>query len=337
MYWKMPCWVSDRRGEQSKLGQGEGRRASSLHSHGDRGNENKREEKEERMRTITESNLTEAVLAQIQAGNPRVQQVVESLVKHLHAFVRDVEPTEQEWFTAIQFLTQTGQKCDEKRQEFILLSDTLGVSMLVDAINHRRGGAGTESTVLGPFHAPAHQMQLGDNIARGPELERGDPCVVRGRVLDAHGTGVAGARLDVWQAADDGFYDVQPESHQPPMNLRGVFQADEQGAFWFRTIKPQYYPVPTDGPVGELLLACGRHPMRPAHIHFMIEAPGFERLVTHIFLEGDPYLESDAVFGVKDSLVVDFTRNESADTAAHLGVRAPFYEVAYDFVLTAAA
>jgi protocatechuate 3,4-dioxygenase beta subunit len=291
------------------------------------------------MPTITEANLTDAVLSQLHADNPRLQQVATSLVKHLHAFVRDVEPSEAEWFTAIDFLTRTGQKCDNKRQEFILLSDTLGVSMLVDAINHRRRepfgrGATTESTVLGPFHAPALQMELGDTIARGPEAERGEPCVVRGRVLDPGGQPIPGATLDVWQAADDGFYDVQPESNQPEMNLRGVFHADAHGGFWFRTIKPRYYPIPTDGPVGELLLATGRHPMRPAHIHFMIDAPGFERLVTHIFVKGDPYLDSDAVFGVKDSLIVDFVEHNSAEAAAHYQVRTPFYEVEYDFVLT---
>lgn len=286
------------------------------------------------MHTITEENLTDAVLAQINAPNPRTQQIATSLVKHLHAFVREVEPTEAEWFTAIDFLTRTGQKCDEKRQEFILLSDTLGVSMLVDAINHRREQSTiTESTVLGPFHAPALTMELGANIARGPEAERGEPCVVRGRVLDPAGRPIPGATLDVWQAADDGFYDVQPESNQPEMNLRGIFRADEQGAFWFRTIKPRHYPIPTDGPVGELLLATGRHPMRPAHIHFLIDAPGYQRLVTHLFVRGDDYLASDAVFGVKDSLVVDFVRNESATAAARYQVRSPFYEVEYDFCL----
>lgn len=164
-----------------------------------------------------------------------------------------------------------------------------------------------------------------------------DYMPVRGRVLDPSGKPLGGAMLDVWQAADDGFYDVQPESNQPEMNLRGVFHADAEGAFWFRTIKPQYYPVPTAGPVGDLLLATGRHPMRPAHIHFMIEAPGYERLVTHIFVEGDPYLESDAVFGVKDSLIVNFGQNESAEEAARYGFQAPFCAVAFDFVLTPTA
>ena len=286
------------------------------------------------MSDITEENLTEAVLAQIKAENPRTQQVMTSLVKHLHAFVREVELTETEWFTAIDFLTRTGQKCDDKRQEFILLSDALGVSMLVDAINHRRGNSGTtESTVLGPFHAKAIPMELGANIARGPESARGEPTVVRGQVTDPNGVPIAGAMLDVWQAADDGFYDVQPESNQPAINLRGIFHADENGEFWFRTIKPKYYPIPTDGPVGALLLATGRHPMRPAHIHFMIEAPGYERLVTHIFVAGDEYLASDAVFGVKDSLVVDFVPNQSPAEAAKYGCTTPFYEVAYVFKL----
>jgi protocatechuate 3,4-dioxygenase beta subunit len=286
------------------------------------------------MSNFAEENLTEAVLARIKAENPRTQQVMTSLVKHLHAFVREVELTETEWFTAIDFLTRTGQKCDDKRQEFILLSDILGVSMLVDTINHRRGGQGTtESTVLGPFHAPALEMEMGANLARGPEAQRGEQTVVCGQVTDPSGNPIAGAKLDVWQAADDGFYDVQLESNQPAMNLRGVFHTDQNGEFWFRTIKPKYYPIPTDGPVGALLVATGRHPMRPAHIHFMIEAPGYERLITHIFVAGDEYLASDAVFGVKDSLVVEFTRNDSAVAMADYGFDRPFYETTFNFGL----
>ena len=286
------------------------------------------------MRNVTEENLTDLVIDRMQADNPRMQEIAVSLVKHLHAFVREIEPTEAEWFQAIQFLTATGQKCDDNRQEYILLSDTLGVSMLVDAINHRRGGAGTtESTVMGPFHSEAPPRENGEMIATGPEAERGDPCVVRGRVLDSDGNPIAGAKLDIWQAADDGFYDVQPEGGQELGNLRGVFTADENGAFWYRGIAPLYYPVPTDGPVGELLTATGRHPMRPAHIHFWIAADGFEPLVTHIFRDGDEYLDSDAVFGVKESLIVDFKLNESLDEAQKYGFDRPFYEVSYDFVL----
>ncbi|MEM9773937.1 MAG: intradiol ring-cleavage dioxygenase [Chloroflexota bacterium] len=286
------------------------------------------------MRNVTEENLTDLVTDRMKAENPRVQQIATSLVKHLHAFIREVEPTEEEWFQGIQFLTKTGQMCDDVRQEYILLSDTLGVSMLVDAINHRKGGTGsTESTVMGPFHADAAARENGDMIAEGDEAERGDPMVVRGRVLSEDGTPLAGAKLDVWQAADDGFYDVQPESGQDLGNLRGVFTADENGEFWYRAIAPLYYPVPTDGPVGQLLTATGRHPMRPAHIHFWIVAEGHEALITHIFRDGDEYLDSDAVFGVKESLIVDFELNESLEEAAKYGFDRPFYEVSYDFVL----
>jgi protocatechuate 3,4-dioxygenase beta subunit len=286
------------------------------------------------MRNITEDNLTDVVRARTNAADPRLAEITDSLIRHLHAWVREIEPTEEEWWTAIQFLTDTGKICDENRQEFVLLSDTLGVSMLVDAINHRRGSANsTESTVLGPFHAPADPKQHGDMVARGPEAERADPCVVRGRVLAADRTPIAGATVDMWQAADDGFYDVQPEGGQPERNLRGVFTTGADGDFWFRTVVPRYYPVPTDGPVGALLTAMGRHPMRPAHIHFIIEADGYHRLVTHIFKAGDEYLDSDAVFGVKESLIVDFARNDDPEAADRLGFDRPFYEVAYDFVL----
>jgi len=264
-----------------------------------------------------------------------VQEVVTSLVRHLHAFIREIEPTEEEWFTAIDFLTRTGKMCDDKRQEFILLSDTLGVTMLVDAINHRLTEAATETTVTGPFHAAAMERENGAMIARGPEVQRGNHTVVRGRVTDVSGNPLAGAKLDVWQSDDDGFYDVQDEN-QPEMNLRGIFTANENGEYWFRTVKPSSYPIPTDGPVGELLRATDRHPMRPAHIHFMITHPGYQRLITHVFVEGDEYLDSDAVFGVKDSLVIPFVRNEDMEKAAEYNFPGPFYEAEFDFVLEAA-
>ena len=287
------------------------------------------------MHNVTEENLTEAVLRQINAQNPRVQQVATSLVRHLHAFIREVEPTEEELFTSIDFLTRTGQKCDAKRQEFILLSDTLGVTMLVDAINHRLAEGATESTVTGPFHAAAMEMENGAMIARGPEAQRGNQAVVRGRVLDVNGKPLAGVKLDIWQAADDGFYDSQDE-RQPEMNLRGIFTTNERGEYWFRTVKPSSYPIPTDGPVGELLLATGRHPMRPAHIHFMLTHPGYQRLVTHVFVAGDEYLDSDAVFGVKDSLIVSFGLNEDLEKAVEYEFPGPFYEAEFDFALVEA-
>lgn len=284
------------------------------------------------MRNLTEENLTDIVLQRINSEDKRSQEVLKKLIKHLHAFIKDLEPTEEEWFKAIDFLTRTGKKCDDKRQEFILLSDVLGVSMLVDAINHRTKQEVTETTVTGPFHAPAMEMKMGDNIARGKEVETGEPALFRGRILDPQGKPIKNAKIDVWQSNDDGFYDIQDDS-QPEMNLRGVFTTNESGNFWFRSIKPSPYPVPTDGPVGEILRASGRHPMRPAHIHFWIEAEGFQTLITHIFVEGDEYLDSDAVFGVKESLILDFPLNENKAEAEKWGLESPFCEVVYDFKL----
>ena len=284
------------------------------------------------MRNPTEENLTDIVLKRIQADNARDQEIIEKLVKHLHAFIKDLEPTEKEWFKAIDFLTRTGQKCDDQRQEFILLSDILGVSILVDAINHRSQADITETTVKGPFHASAQEFEMGTNIARGEEDERGKPTVIRGRVMDEANNPIANAKLDVWQSNDIGYYDLQ-DVNQPEMNLRGIFRTDESGEFWFRTIKPAAYPVPTDGPVGELIRASGRHPMRPAHIHFWIQADGYHPLITHLFVEGDEYLNSDAVFAVKESLIVDFKKNSNDEDAKKWKVDTPFYDVQYDFKL----
>lgn len=285
------------------------------------------------MRNLTEANITEAVVQKIKAKDPRLQQLMTSLVKHLHAFVREVELTEEEWFKAVDFLTRTGQKCDDKRQEFILLSDTLGISILVDAINHRISAGMSESTVFGPFWVQgANTLENGATIANGPEAERGEPTVVHVKITDSHGNPISNALVDVWQADDEGHYDVQ-DPKQPQNNLRGIFKTDKDGMIWFKTIKPEAYPIPTDGPVGEMLLATGRHPMRPAHIHFMIQAEGFERLITHIFVEGDEYLESDAVFGVKDSLVTNFRRSDDTNEAKKYGFNVPFYQADYTFVL----
>ncbi len=285
------------------------------------------------MRNLTEQNTTDAVLEQIKADNPRIQQIMTSLIKHLHAFIREVEPTEAEWMAAIQFLTRTGQTCDDKRQEFILLSDTLGATILVDAINHRKPQGATESTVLGSFHRDGAQvLDLGTNIAHGPELKTGDLTVVHGCVTDPDGHPIPGALLDVWQASPEGLYDSQ-DPNQPELNLRGKFMTNAKGQYWFKTVRPAAYPIPTDGPVGDMLRATGRHPMRPAHIHLIISAPDYETLTTHIFPEGDQYLDSDAVFGVKQSLVADFVRNESPEDAHKYGITIPFYEVAFDFGL----
>ncbi|MGY1777205.1 intradiol ring-cleavage dioxygenase [Geodermatophilus sp. SYSU D00804] len=263
--------------------------------------------------------------------DPRLRQVVTSLVRHLHAFVKDVELTEEEWAAAIDFLTRTGHTSDAVRQEFVLLSDVLGVSMLVETINHRSGGTGTESTVLGPFHqVESPERQLGDDIALDG---KGAPCLVSGRVTGPDGEPLAGATVDVWQANADGFYDVQQPDVQPPGNLRGLFTAGEDGRFWFRSVVPRWYPIPDDGPVGQLLAATGRHPNRPAHLHVIAAAPGYRPVTTHVFVADSPYLDSDAVFGVKESLVRDVPEVDDAGRAAALGLPNPFRTLTVDVTL----
>jgi len=286
------------------------------------------------MHGITEKNLTEAVLARISAApDPRFKQIMNSLIHHLHAFVREVELTEEEWMAGIQFFTATGKKCDEKRQEFILLSDTLGVSMLVDALNHRKPEGATESTVLGPFYvAGAPALSNGTNLANGLP---GDPTLFSGRVLSVDGKPIAGAQLDIWHADAEGFYDVQRPELQD-MRLRGKFHTDAQGKFWFWTSKPTEYPVPTDGPVGSMLRKMNRHAYRPAHIHTMVSASGYEPVTTHIFVNGDRYLDSDAVFGVKDSLIVNFHRHDPGTAPDGTKLDRPYFTVNYDFGLKTA-
>lgn len=283
------------------------------------------------MQPFTEQTATDIVVASLaDSRSERFRQIMTSVISHLHAIVREVEPTTAEWMTAIDFLTRTGRICDEKRQEFILLSDVLGVSMLVDSVNHRKPSGATESTVLGPFHVPdAPALPMGANISHGPD---GEPVLARGTIRDTDGRPIGGAMLDVWQTSADGFYDVQDE-RQAPMNLRGVFRTADDGRFWFRTIKPASYPIPTDGPVGEILDAMGRSEMRPAHIHFIVGAPGYESVTTHLFVEGDPYLESDAVFGVKDTLIAPFTKCDAPAAAADLQIENPFHLLEWDFVL----
>jgi hydroxyquinol 1,2-dioxygenase len=222
--------------------------------------------------------------------------------RHLHAFAKDVDLRQSEWDYAIDFLTRTGQMCDENRQEFILLSDTLGFSMLVDAINHRRPSGATENTVLGPFHvADAPRYPMGQNISLDG---KGESCLFQGRVIDRDGKPIEGATLDVWSDNADGYYDVQQPDIQPKFNNRGRFTTGADGVYSFRGIRPVSYPIPDDGPVGEMLAALGRHPNRPAHMHFIVTAPGYQKIITHTFVDGDEWLTSDAVFGVK--AIADF-------------------------------
>jgi hydroxyquinol 1,2-dioxygenase len=286
------------------------------------------------MRNFTEENLTEAVLERL-AGtkDPRLKEILTSLVQHLHAFVRDVELTEAEWFEGIKFLTATGHKCDAKRQEFILLSDTLGVSMLVDAINHRKPAGATETTVFGPFHREGAPVKpYGASIADGA---RGEPTFVSGRVLTADGKPLANAELDVWQVDGEGLYDVQ-RPDLAGMQMRGKFGTDAQGRYLFRTVKPVSYSIPTDGPVGAMLLATERHPYRPAHIHMIVAAPGYQPVTTHIFVAGDRYLDSDAVFAVKNSLIVDFKKRPAGPAPDGSTIGQEHWTAAYDFHLVPA-
>lgn len=266
--------------------------------------------------------------------NPRLQEATGILVKHLHAAVKEIAPTQDDWFAAIRFLTEAGHMCSDWRQEFILLSDVLGVTMLVDAINHRRPPGATPNTILGPFYVEgAPSYPNGANICLDG---KGEPTVIVGRVRDMNGEPVPGATLEVWQTNDDGFYDVQQKDIQPEHNLRGRFTAERDGRYWFRTVKPRFYPIPDDGPVGRLLRDIGRHPNRAAHLHFIVTAPGYQRIVTHIFTPDCPYLAEDAVFGVKRDLVAEFRKVDDPAQAEEFGMAAPFLRVDWDFVLTEA-
>jgi hydroxyquinol 1,2-dioxygenase len=267
------------------------------------------------------------------AATPRSAEIIASLIKHLHAFAKEVNLTEAEWFEGIQFLTETGKKCDDKRQEFILLSDTLGLSMVVDAINHPKGGRGTESTVLGPFYVDgAPVVESGANIIK--KDNGGEVVLVTGKVTDPDGKPLRGATLDVWQTANNQLYDVQ-DPDAPEWNLRATIKAKDNGEFTFVSEKPTSYPVPTDGPVGRLLAAGGRHAFRPAHLHFIVKAPGYETVVTHIFVDGDPYLDSDAVFATKAALVAKFEPSSDQALASEHGLSVPFTQMHYEFGLLA--
>lgn len=267
-------------------------------------------------------------------ANPRLREVMALLTRHLHAAIKEIEPSHDEWLRAIEFLTRTGQMCTDWRQEYILLSDVLGATMLVDAINHRRPKGATPNTILGPFYvADAPRYENGANICLDG---KGEPTLVSGRVLDTQGNPIAGATLDIWQTNDDGFYDVQQKGVQPDYNLRGLFTSDVDGFYAFRTVKPRHYPIPADGPVGQLLGELGRHPHRAAHLHFIVTAPGFDQVITHIFTPDCPYLHEDTVFGVKKELIAEFTRQTDQATARRYDLQVPFLAVNWDFVLSPA-
>jgi protocatechuate 3,4-dioxygenase beta subunit len=267
-------------------------------------------------------------------ANKRVQEITNSLVKHLHAFIKESNITLDEWMYGIQFLTKTGHLSTDWRQEFILLSDTLGVSMLVESLNNHKMSGETESTVLGPFYIPnAPHYPKGANICLDG---KGEPVYIHGKVTDAKGRAISGAILDVFQANGDGFYDVQQKGIQPDMNLRGIFTSEKDGSYAFRSIYPRYYPIPHDGTVGALLTALDRNYMRPAHLHFLISAPGFEKVITHIFTPDCPWLKDDAVFGVKESLIADFRWVDDPKQAATLGMPNPFRLCEWNVVLAKA-
>jgi protocatechuate 3,4-dioxygenase beta subunit len=261
------------------------------------------------IKNTTEDDITEEVLRRFEGTqDPRLRQIMQSLVTHLHSFVKDVELSEAEWWKAIEFLTKTGHMCDDNRQEFILLSDTLGVSMVVDLINHRKPTGATESTVFGPFHREgAPDRAFGEDITA--LSKGGTPTVLEGRVLSLSGEPIKGAELDVWQADPEGLYDQQIADIDG-VNMRGKFHTDAEGRYLVRTMRPVAYSIPDDGPVGQMLRATNRHSWRPAHVHFVVSAPGYEPVTTHLFDSVDQYLQSDTVFAVKESLICDFTMHD---------------------------
>ena len=279
----------------------------------------------------TEENLTQLALTQWEAcHSPRLRQIMQSLVKHLHGFVRDVDLQQDEWLMAADWLARTGKLSSEKRQEFILLSDVLGISMLVDAINHRFPEDATPSTVIGPFHIDdSPEMAMGSNLAEGLA---GETCFLVGTVRDLNGKPIEGAKLDIWQADADGLYESQLGAEEPV--LRAIFHTGADGKYVIRTIAPPGYSIPMDGTVGDLLRGTDISHFRPAHIHFFITAPGYETLITHLFKKGAKFIDSDVVFGVKDKLIVEFKKHPAGKTPTGENSSEPFLVVNYDFVLS---
>jgi hydroxyquinol 1,2-dioxygenase len=257
------------------------------------------------MRDLNEFNISDEVLGSLAAAqNSRLKTIVSSLIGHLHDFAREVELTPAEWLEGIRFLTAIGQQCTPNRQEFILLSDTLGFSTLVNAMQNRKPAGGTPSSILGPFFKEGvPQSPLGTSIV-ADDTASGRRIVVEGNLTDTNGKPLAGAEIEIWQTSAEGKYDIQLVE-EGELDYRGRFVSDADGRYFFRSVVPIGYPIPDDGPVGKMLLALGRHPNRPAHIHFFIRAVGYDELVTALYVAPDPYLESDTVFGVSRSLVVE--------------------------------
>jgi hydroxyquinol 1,2-dioxygenase len=285
------------------------------------------------MRNLDEHNITTEVLRRIRATpNARLKEIITCLVQHIHDFARETKLTEEEWFVGIDFLRRTGQLCTPTRQEFVLLSDTLGLSQLVVAQSHSRPNGVTEQTVFGPFHIegapsrPTHGTDLSDGVS-------GDPLYVTSRVVSGHAP-VVGALVDVWHADAMGEYDVQGAKWTlEQARLRATIQTDDDGRFSFKTIMPKSYPIPTDGTVGEVMHATRRSPMRPAHIHFRVKKLGFDPLITHVFVDGDEFLDSDAVFGVRGSCIGDFHLNPPGVTPFGDISPGPYYTLDYCFSL----
>ena len=281
----------------------------------------------------TEENLTDLAQKQWEAcHSPRLRQIMQSLIEHLHGFARDVDLKQDEWLMAVDWLAKTGKLCTEKRQEFILISDVLGLSMLVDAINHRFPEGATPSTVVGPFHIDdSPELPMGANVAEGLS---GETTFLVGTVRDMNGRPVEGAKLDIWQADADGLYESQLGSEEPI--LRAIFHTGANGKYTIRTIAPPGYSIPMDGTVGDLLRKTDISHFRPAHIHFLITAPGYETLVTHLFKKDAKYIDSDVVFGVKDKLIVEFEKHPAGRTPTGDNSSLPFLVVNYDFILSKA-
>jgi len=283
------------------------------------------------MTQFSETDLTAAVVDSFKdTPNPRAKFLLQELVKSLHAYVQKTDLTFEEWEFAIDFLTRTGQKCTPIRQEFILLSDVLGVSMLVDAVNHREREGATQTTVLGPFYVGEHKVTPhGTDISTNLQGER---MFVQSRVTDISGKPLPGVPVDVWHADDDGFYDSQKPTYatQGPSS-RARFITDADGRFFFRSILPCSYPIPVDGPVGEMIHYTKRPALRPAHVHFLVAAPGYEPLVTHVFIGGDPNIDCDVVFGVKDELIANIEKRTDPTMPDGKPAQSPWHLMTYEF------